>query len=436
MLSEVFIILALIMANGLFAMCEIALVSARKSRLRQKAEEGDLGARLALDLAEAPNQFLSTVQIGISLIGIFAGAYAGDTIAGKLAPWFADIPSLAPYARALSLGLVVLVIAYLSLVFGELVPKRIGMHSPEVIARLVARPMRRLAGLARPLVWFLSLSTEATLKALGVRPRPADSVTEDEMRGVFMEGLSAGVLDSHEKEMLDSVLELDKMSVRELMTAHSKIIWLSIDDPHDLVWHKIVISGHTSFPVYEGTRDHVVGIVSVKSIYANLAAGAPVMLKELTTPALIVPETQNAMQLLNTLKQTGKHIALVSDEFGGIVGLVTLHDAMEALLGDFNAVDERKRYSAKRREDGSWLVDAMIEIDRLAAQIPALTFEDEEDRSEYQTLAGYIVKRFGRVPREGETMEAFGHVFEVLDMDRHRVDKVLIIPPKSPPTPA
>ena len=436
MLTEILIVLALILANGVFAMSEISMVSSRKSRLRQRAEDGDAGSKVALELADAPNRFLSTVQVGISLISIFSGAYAGNTIAEKLVPALSKVPLLEPYAHGLALGLVVLGITYLSLVFGELVPKRIGMQNPEGIARVMARPMVRLSGLAKPLVWFLSVSTETVLRLLGIKAKPQDSVTEDEVRGVLMEGLSAGVLDTHEKEMLDSVLEMDKMSVRELMTARSKIIWLGIDDPHELVWHKIVISGHTSFPVYEGSRDHVVGVVSVKSIYANLAAGAPVMLKELTTPALIVPETQNAMQLLNTFKQSGKHIALVSDEFGGIVGLVTLHDAMEALVGDFSAVDQRKRYSAKKRDDGSWLVDAMIEIERLQSQVPALAFDDEGDRSEYQTLAGYIVKKLGHVPVEGETFEAYGHIFEILDMDRHRVDKVLIIPVKSPASPA
>jgi putative hemolysin len=433
MFSELLIVMALILANGVFAMSEISLVSSRKARLRQLAEEGDARAKAALELAESPTRFLSTVQIGISLIGIFAGAYAGDSMADKLAVHLDKIPLLQPYSHGVALALVVILIAYLSLVFGELVPKRIGMQNPETIARFMARPMNRISHVAKPLVWFLSHSTDFVLRVMGIKPGDNQKVTEDEVRGVFMEGLSSGALDKGETELLESVLEMDKLSVRELMTPRPKMIWLGAGDPHDLVWHKIVVSGHTSFPVYEGNRDHVIGVVSVKSIYANLAAGAPVDLKELMTPPLIVPETQNARQLLDTFKNTGKHIALVSDEFGNIVGLVTLHDAMEALIGDFSAVDQRRRFSAKKREDGSWLVDAMIEIERLEDQMPGISFTDEEHRSEYQTLAGYIVKKLGRVPVEGETFEAMGYVFEILDMDRHRVDKVLIMPVKATP---
>jgi putative hemolysin len=282
--------------------------------------------------------------------------------------------------------------------------------------------------MAAPVVWLLGASTGAILRMLGVKGPSTPVITEEELRGTLAESLSAGVLDAQEKQLMDRVLGLDKLRVHELMTVRTNIIWLNADESHDTVWHKIVVSSHTHFPVYEGSRDRVAGMVSVKSIYAHLAAGLPVRIRDLMTPALIVPESQDAMQLLNTFRERRTHLALVADEFGGITGLVTLNDLMEAIAGDFDALDQRQRPAAVARPDGSWLVDAMIELESLERRMSELRFADEPDRGEYQTLAGYIVRRFGRVPREGETVEALGHVFEVLDMDRHRIDKVLILP--------
>jgi putative hemolysin len=225
------------------------------------------------------------------------------------------------------------------------------------------------------------------------------------------------------------VLGLDQLMVRDIMTPRPKVIWLNRDDPHDTVWHKIVVSGHSFFPVYEGNRDHVVGVVSVKAIYANLAAGVGVNLKDLMVPPLIVPATQNVLQLVETFKKSGKHLALVADEFGGIVGLVTLNDVMEAIVGDFPSQDERAKPGVAARPDGSWLIDAMIEIERVEQALPG--FKNEASASkDYQTLAGFLVKRLGHLPKEGETLEEQGYIFEILDMDRHRVDKVLVLPLK------
>ncbi len=430
-ITEVVVLLLMLMANGVFAMTEIAIVSARKPRLRRLAEQGDSRARAALELAESPNRFLSTVQVGITLVGIFAGAFGGATLAEKLAHPLAEIPWLAPYAKQVSLGLVVLAITYLSLVIGELVPKRIGLGNPEGIALTMAKFMNRLSVIAAPLITFLSKSTEVLLKLFGVKPRAEAVVSEEEVRGLMQEGVRAGAFNKVESHIIHSALELDLLSVRDLMTPRPKIIWINKNDPHDAIWHKIVVSGHTHFPVYEGQRDNVVGIVSVKSIYANLAAGTAARTADLMTKALIVPATQTAIQLLDSFKQTGKHIALVTDEFGSIVGLVALHDVMEALLGEFPSVEERSRPEIKKREDGTWLIDAMIEIDRVEAALPGFRLSDTENK-DYQTLAGFVVKLLGRVPHEGETIEAQGYVFEVLDMDRHRVDKVLVMPAKTP----
>ncbi len=429
---EMMVILLLLVANGVFAMAEIAVVSAKKARLRRLADQGNGKARIALELAESPNRFLSTVQIGITLVGIFAGAFGGATLATKLAPPIAQVSFLAPYADEIAFGLVVAVITYFSLVLGELVPKRFGLSNPEGIAMLVARPMNRLARLAGPLVSFLSVSTELLLRVLGFKPEQEVVVSEEEVCVMMQEGVRAGAFNKVESHIVHSALELDQLPVREIMTPRPKVIWLNQNDTHEQVWHKIVVSAHSHFPVYEGNRDHTVGVVSVKAIYANLAAGVAVKLKDLMLPPLIVPESQTVLQLVETFKQTGKHIALVTDEFGSLVGLVTLNDVMEAVVGEFPTQGERAKPAARRRDDGSWLIDAMIDLESVEKALPGFRFGGEA-YSEYQTLAGFVVKQLGHVPKEGETFETQGYVFEVLDMDRHRVDKVLVLPAKKMP---
>jgi len=427
MIIEIVIIFFLLLANGVFAMTEIAIISARKGRLRQLAERGDTRARAALDLAESPNRFLSTVQMGITLVGIFAGAFGGATLAEQLTGPISRVEWMAPYAASISFGIVVVVITYFSLILGELVPKRIGLGNPEGIAMTMATFMHRLSVLAGPLVTFLGMSTDALLALFRIKPVNEVAVTEDEVRVMMQEGLRAGAFNKVESHIVHSALELDQLSVRDLMTPRPKIIWVNKNDPHEAIWHKIVVSGHSHFPVYEGQRDNVVGLISVKAIYANLAAGTDARTADLMTKPLIVPATQSAIQLLDTFKQTGKHLALVTDEFGSIVGLVALHDVMEALVGEFPSADERAKPDIKKREDGTWLIDAMIEMERVEAVLPGFRLSSAENK-DYQTLAGFVVKQFGRMPREGETIETQGYVFEVLDMDKHRVDKVLVLP--------
>jgi putative hemolysin len=426
---EIAIIMLLLIANGVFAMAEIAVVSSRKARLRRLAEQGNANARIALDLAESPNRFLPTVQIGITLVGIFAGAFGGATLAGELAGRIGQVSFLAAYADKLAFGIVVAVITYFSLVLGELVPKRFGLSDPEGIAMAVARPMNWLSKIAGPVVSFLSGSTEGLLRLLGFKPGKEVAVSEEEVRLMMQEGVRAGAFNKFESAIVHSALELDRLPVREIMTPRPKVIWLNEEDPHDQIWHKIVVSNHSHFPVYRGNRDRTVGVVSVKAIYANLAAGAGVNLKHLMVPPLIVPESQTVLQLVETFKQSGKHIALVANEFGGIVGLVTLNDVMEAVVGEFPSQDLRAKPEAKKRDDGSWLIDAMIDLESVAKALPG--FQIGHGHSEYQTLAGFVVKQLGHVPKEGETFESQGYIFEVLDMDRHRVDKVLALPVKS-----
>jgi len=424
-LSEFLFLLLLVVINGAFAMAEMAVVSSRQGRLKKLAEGGDRRARAALALAESPNRFLSTVQIGITLVGVLAGAFGGVTLAGEIAKWLQGVEALAAYAHAIGVILVVVAITYLSLVVGELVPKRLALSAPEQIARLVAGPMNRLSRWAQPVVWMLDRSSGFLLRLLGAQEQTGRDVSEEELKVLLREGLEQGVFFKEESEMIESVLALDRLPVREIMMPQPKIMWLNQDDPHEVVWHKIVISQHSYFPVYQGNRDHLVGIVSVKALYANLAAGIPVKLADLATPALVVPETQRVIQLLETFKQSGKHVALVADEFGVIVGLVTLNDVMEAIVGDFESPQERLKPAAKRRDDGSWLVDAMIDLGELERVLPGMQFDAPEER-DYHTLAGFVVSQFGHLPCEAETFETQGYRFEVLDMDRHRVDKVLV----------
>lgn len=426
---ELAIILLLLLANGVFSMTEIAVVSARKARLRRLAEGGDTRARRALELAESPNRFLATVQIGITLVGVLAAAFSGATLSAKLAEPLRQVAWLAPYAEKVSLGAVVVMLTYFTLVIGELLPKRLGLGNPEGIARALAGPMSQLAALASPLVGLLSASTDGLLKLFRLKPAQEAGVTEEEVKVMVREGTRAGVFLPHEPAMVEGVLALDRVPARDLMTPRAKIIWINVHDPHDAIWHKIVVSGHTTFPVYEGNRDHVVGVVTVKAIYANLAAGVPVNVKDLMTPALVVPASLSASSLLEKFKQTGKHVALVTDEFGGITGLVSLHDIMEAVIGELPSQDERARPRAARREDGSWLVDGMLDADEFERRIPDFKLPPAAER-DYQTFAGFIVKHLGHVPHEGETFRLHGFDVEVIDMDNHRVDKVLLMPLK------
>jgi putative hemolysin len=395
--------------------------------LRHLAENGDTKAASALELVESPNTFLATVQIGITLVGVLAGAFSGATLAQRLALPLGQVNGLAPYAAQISLALVVGSLTYLTLVVGELVPKRLGMAHPEAIARSMAGSMRRLSKIASPIVRLLGASTELLLRLVGVRPGSSAGVTEEEVRLLVKEGMRAGLFHPSEPAMVERVMALDQLPVADLMTPRARIIWINVHDSHDAIWHKIVVSGHSSFPVYEGNRDRVLGLISVKSIYANLAAGAAVKVKDLTTPALVVPDSQTVNALLEKFKQTGKHIALVADEFGSITGLVSLHDVMEAILGELPSLDERIKPRAVRKEDGSWLVDGMLDAEEFERLLPDFKLHPKEERK-YQTFAGFVIQELARLPAEGESFQRSGYRVEIIDMDGHRVDKLLLIP--------
>ena len=423
-LIEILVVLALFVANGAFAMSEMAVVSSRKSRLKQMAADGHAGAAAALRLAEAPNRFLPTVQIGITLIGLLAGAFSGATLATTLAARLKPLPGFAPYADAVSVGLVVLALAFLSVIVGELAPKRIALAAPEKIASRLARPVEFLSRIAQPAVHVLSAATDLLLRLLRIRPGQPDGVTEDEVRMLLHEGRASGVFHREEPRMVDSVLSFDRRPVREIMTPRGKLVCVSTADTQETLWHKIVVAGHSNYPVFAEDRDHIVGVVSVKAIYANLAAGAPVRVADLLTAPLFVAPEAPVLDVLNHFKRTGVHLAVVRDAEGRAVGLVTLVDVLEAIVGDIPSLDERLRPEARQRGDGSWLVDGPYDLAQLAAQLGVTLAPPSPDVP--ATLAAFVTAQLVGHPREGDCCTVAGYRFEIIDMDRTSVDKILI----------
>jgi putative hemolysin len=424
---QVAIIVLLILLNGYFAMSETALVSSRKARLRQRAEEGDKGARAALELADSPNRFLSTVQIGISLIGVLAGAFGGAKLAEPLADVLRAAPAIAPYAGPIAFGTVVVAITYLSLILGELVPKRLALNGAEGVAARVAGPMRLISRITAPAVWFLSASTEAVLRLLRVRSAPESPVSEQEVEILMEEGARAGVFEEEERDLVRRALRLDDRPVRELMTPRPNVAWLDADLPPQEIRRQAAESRHSFFPVAREDLDDLLGIASVKDAWSREASGEPADLLDSLRPAPLVPEGAPATDALEAFKRSGLPIALLIDERGHIEGLATLTDVLEALVGEVPDGDRPAEEQIVRREDGSWLVDGLLPADELKERL-RLSALPREEEADYQTVGGMVMDALGRVPEEGARFEWEGHSFEVVDMDGRRVDKVLVSP--------
>jgi putative hemolysin len=421
---EILFILLLLIANGLFAMSEIALVSARKTRLQQRAES-DVGARVALELANSPDRFLSTVQIGITLIGILAGAFGGATLSAHLAEHLNRIPSIAPYSGVVSLVLVVMTITYLSLVVGELVPKRLALNSPEQIASRIAKPMRFLSRLTAPAVHALSASSSFVLRLLRSRPAEEPPITEEEVKILIDVGTEAGVFEAAEHELLDNIFRLADQKVPQLMTPRLDVIWLDIESTPEEISRRIIDSPYSRMPVCQGTLDNILGVVKARDLLARVLAGEPLDLRAAMRPPLYVPETRTALQLLELFKQSATHIAMVVDEHGALEGLVTMNDVLEAMVGEMPSHLRGGESLAVQREDGSWLLDGrmpisdfkeLFSIDRLA----------REEEGGYHTLAGFIMTQLGRLPSVSDNFIWNNLRIEVVDMDRRRIDKVLV----------
>jgi len=424
---EGLVVVLLIFVNGIFAMSEIAVVSARKTRLRQWAEEGNAKARAALELANNPNQFLATIQIGITLVGILAGAFGGATIAKELSVILNDISWLAPYSHPLSLALVVVVIAYLSLIVGELVPKRLALNNPERLAMAIAAPMQVLSRVAYPAVHLLGLSTELLLRALGMKPSTEPLVTEEEIRALIEQGTQAGMFEEAEQEMVERVFRLGDRRVSAVMTPRTEIVWLDREASALEIRRTITESAHSRFLVADGSLDNVLGVVHAKDLLAHILGEQVVNLDATLQQPLYVPESMRALKVLELFKQSGTHIALVIDEYGGIQGLVTPSDILEAIVGDLPEAGEQVEPLAVQRPDGSWLLDGMLPVDEFKdlfdlGELPG------EDQGIYQTLAGFVIMQLGRIPAAADYFVWEGLKIEVVDMDGNRVDKVLVTP--------
>lgn len=424
-IRDILIVGALILANAVFALSEMAVVSARKVRLQQRAEEGDDGAQAALELANAPNRFLSTVQVGITLVGILAGAFGGATLAAKLAEPLGRIPFLAGYSQAVSLGLVVLVITYLSLVLGELVPKRLALSNPERIAAAVSPVMRALSRVVSPAVRLLSLSTDGVLRLLRVRQLNDLPVTEEEVRLLIEQGTRVGVFEPSEQEMVGRVFRLDVRPVSALMTPHTEVVWLDLAEPTEELRAVILGSDYSVFPVARDTPDAIVGVVQAKDLLAQCLQGEPPDIEAVLQPAQFVPESMSLLDVLERLRDSHSQIVLVIDEFGGFQGLVTLNDMLEAIVGDLPQLDDRGEPDVIEREDGSLLIDGQVSIDDLKALLRVKELP-EESSGAYQTVGGFMMTTLGRIPSSGDHFEWGGLSFEVVDMDGFRVDKVLV----------
>lgn len=432
-LLEIAIILALIAANGAFAMSEIAVLSARKARLQQRANDGQAGAKAALDLANSPNLFLSTAQVGITLVGILAGAYGGATLADQLTVYLDEVTGLGAHSHAVSLAVVVLGVTYLSLIFGELVPKRLALHNPERIAAAVAEPMRLLSVAASPVVRLLSASTDLALRVLRFRPGPDVPVTEEEIKVLLEQGTRAGMFEEAEQDMVERVFRLGDRRVNALMTPWTEIVWLDVDDAQEEIRDAITEAAYSRFPVAQESLDNVLGIVQVKELLAQSLAGRPIDLRSALRQPLFVPETMRALKLMELFKQSGTHFALVIDEYGGIQGLVTFNDVLEAIVGDIPTADEDSEPQIVQREDGSWLIDGLLSIDEMREVFDLGTLPGEE-RGDYQTLGGFALMHFGHIPSVSEHFHWGGLRFEVVDMDGNRIDKVLVTRDTPEPT--
>ena len=431
-LTEALIVLALILLNGLFAMAEIALISVRKARLEQRAGEGDARAIAALKLTSNPERFLSTVQIGITMIGIFTGAFGGATIAGKLAVYLVDTP-LAPYAHPISLGFVVLIITYFSLVLGELLPKRIAMSRAEPIALRVARPMSMLAVLTAPLVHTLSVSTRIGQRMLGLSEDVEDVVTEDELRHMARQAESTGELEESERHILERVLHLDALKVTALMTPRPDVVWLDIKEAPEVNWRKVSESGHSQYLVCEGAIDEVRGVINVGALWAQRLETGTNDLAPLLEEPLYFPEGLRVLLALDRMKTSGHTLAVIMDEFGGMNGIVTLHDMTANVFFGTRTAHDATDEQAVRRDDGSWLIPGLMAIHEFHATMGINRRPGEPDHL-YDTVGGLVMATVGNIPTVGAKVDYGRLRIEVVDMDGLRVDKVLVqeIAPETP----
>lgn len=424
---QVLIIFLLLLANGLFSMAEIAVVSSRKARLQQRAEEGDPRAAAALEMAVDPDEFLSTVQVGITLIGILAGVFGGATLSSPLAQKLAAIPALAPYASPLAYAIVVIAITFFSLIIGELVPKRVGLNSPETIAMRIVGPMRMLSRILRPVVWLLTATSDLIVRVFHLSAQAEPPVTQAEIEVMLEQGAQTGVLSETESEVAQSVFRLADRHVGALMTPRMNIAWLDIAGAPEETRDIIARFGHSRYPVCDGNLDDVLGIVEAQQLLAVALMGREPDLGALMHSPLFVPETVAAVGLLDSFYSSGQHMAIVVDEYGGTQGLVTVHDLLEAVVGDVTEGAQAEDARAVLREDGAWLLDAGLPVEDFRELLDLGELPGEAENA-FETLGGFVMARLGHIPAVADAFDWNGYRFEVMNMDGKRVDKVLVTP--------
>src|SRR5689334_21064254 len=416
-------------------MSEIAVVAARKVRLQQRAEDGDERARTALALAHDPNKFLSTVQFGITLVGVLAGAYGGATIAEKLAVPISEIPQLARYAEGIALGVVVTVITVMSLIVGELVPKRIGLNNPEAIASWVARPMILLSKIGGPVVGMLTAVTNLVLRLFGIKGEAEPNLTEDEIKALISQGAETGAVGATEENIVQRVFQLGDQRVAAIMTPRPDIEWIDVDASEEELREFLASHSHTQFVVCHGGLDEVLGIVRSADLLPIAFKGSRIELRSLVREALFVPDSMPAVQLLESFRSSHKHVALVMDEYGAVEGLVTVTDLLTAIVGDLPADASEAQGAFVSRADGSWLVDGSAAMEEVQVHF-GMDGLPEEEAGAYHTIGGFVMARLGRVPKTADNFEWGGLKFEVMDMDGRRIDKVLVSRKHAPAAPA
>lgn len=419
-MSEILIILFLILLNGFIVLCETSLISAKKSKLDFWADKGDAKAKVALDLKENPDVFLSTTQIYITLIAILTGVYSGERFSVYLVPYFEKIDFLRLYAHTAALVVIVAVVTFLSILFGELVPKRFAILNPELIARMVARPVKSLSTISYPLVWVLSNLNLALFKIFKVKASEENRVTEEEIKAMINEGSESGTIEEEEKDIIERVFHLGDRNITSLMTHRTDIVWFEINESRESVYSKIEEYNHSLYPVCRGNIDDIEGVVHVKDLYLNPEKP----LSELIRKPLFVPENNSAYQVLEKIRNTKIHHAFVVDEYGSLQGMITARDILSAIVGEIPE-EEDDDYGITERKDGSYLVDAQIQF------YDFLTYFDKaawvnEGENEFDTLAGFVLHMLERIPTEGDRFSWRGFDFEIVDMDGQRIDKVIV----------
>ena len=420
---EIFILVGLILLNGLFTMSEIALVSARKSRLETMAEKGDKKAGAALRLSNNPEIFLSAAQIGITLIAILTGVYSGEKFSKDLQPVLEKIAFIRPYAETLSTTLVVILVTFLSIDFGELIPKRIGLLNAERIAKIVAPIMHGFARFTYPIVWLLNKTSNLFFTIFNIRRTKDETVTEEEIKAIISEGTESGTIEEEEREMITRIFHLGDRNITSLMTHRSDIIWFDVNDNEEMIREKILQEPHSIYPICDGEIDNIKGMVSIKDLYI---IDDFTLFKDIVQPAMFVPENNTAYQVMEKFKETKSHSCFIVDEYGSLQGMITLNDILEAIVGDIPQTGVED-YEIIEREDGSYLVDAQIPFYDFLSRFGKADWASEEEYS-FDTLAGCVLHELERIPKTGDKLKWRGFDIEVMDMDGHRIDKVMVIP--------